>query len=146
MNFARVAASAVVAWIVSVGVGFVVNNVLLADLYTANAAAMRPEQTIMANVPLGFGATLVAFFAFAYVYAKGYEGTNGTMEGIRFGVLVAVMLSGFAVVWQYVVYPISGPLAAAMIVDTFVETTLYGAIVGTIYKPTAKRAYNVAAV
>jgi hypothetical protein len=146
MNFARVAASAVVAWIVSIGVGFVVNDMLLKDLYAANAAAMRPEQVVMANLPLGFAATLVAFFAFAYMYAKGYEGTNGTMEGVRFGVLVAVIISGFGVVWQYVVYPISGPMVAAMIVDTIVEMALYGAIVGAIYKPAAKRAYNVAPV
>jgi hypothetical protein len=146
MNFARVAASALVAWLVSIGVGFVVNDVLLKDVYAANVAAMRPEQAVMAGLPLGFAATLVGFFVFAYMYAKGYEGTSGALEGVRFGVLVALLLCSFAVVWQYVVYPINGAMLAAMIVDTIVEMALYGAIVGAIYKPATKQAYNVAAL
>jgi hypothetical protein len=146
MNFARVAASALAAWAVSIPVGYVVNEILLKDLYTANAAAMRPQEAIMANVPLGFVATLVGFFAFAYMYAKGYEGTNGPVEGIRFGVLVALLVCCFAIVWQYVVYPISGSMLAAMIVDIVAEMALYGAIVGAIYKPAARQAYNVVPV
>jgi hypothetical protein len=146
MNFARVAASALAAWVVSIPVGYVVNEILLKDLYLANAAAMRSQEAIQANVPLGFVATLVGFFAFAYMYAKGYEGTNGTIEGIRFGVLVALLVIAFALFWQWVIYPISATMTAAMIVDAIAEMALYGAIVGAVYKPAAKRAYNVAAV
>jgi hypothetical protein len=143
MNFARVAAAAAAAWVVSIPVGFVVNDILLKDVYLPNAAAMRPQEAMMASLPLGLAATLVGFFAFAYMYAKGYEGTNGTMEGLRFGVLVAIMLSCFALIWQYILYPINGPMTVAMIVDTIVEFALYGAIVGTIYKPAPRQAYNV---
>lgn len=135
MNLARVAAAAVVAWVVSLGVGFFVNYVLLADLVRANAAAMRPETDVTANLPLGFGFLLVGFFAFAYAYAKGYEGGNGVVEGIRFGVITGLMIVGFGVIWQYVVYPISGALTVAMIVDMIVEAAIYGAIVGAIYRP-----------
>jgi hypothetical protein len=146
MNFARVAASALAAWAVSIPVGYVVNEILLKDLYSANAAAMRPQEAIMANVPLGFVATLVGFFAFAYMYAKGYEGTSGPVEGVRFGVLVAVLLSGFALFWQWVVYPINASMLAAMITDVVAEMALYGGIVGAIYKPAARQAYNVVPV
>jgi len=146
MNFARVAASALAAWVVSIPIGFVVNSVLLEDLYAANAAAMRPQEAVMANVPLGFAGMLVGFFAFAYMYAKGYEGTNGTLEGIRFGVLVALVVSGFGLVWQYVVFPISATMMIGSVVDSIVEMAIYGAIVGTIYKPARRQAYNVVAV
>jgi hypothetical protein len=146
MNFARVAASALAAWAVSIPVGYVVNEILLKDLYAANAAAMRPPEAVMANVPLGFVATLVGFFVFAYMYAKGYEGTSGPVEGIRFGVLVALLMCCFAIVWQYVVYPISASMLVAMVIDVIAETALYGAIVGAIYKPAAKQAYNVVPV
>jgi hypothetical protein len=135
MNFARVAVAAVSAWIVSIGVGYVVNEILLKDLFLANAAAMRPEAALYANLPIGFGFMLIGFFAFAYTYAKGYEGGNGTMEGIRFGMLVAVMINCFALIWSWVSTPISGTLAAAMMIDYVVEFALYGAIIGSIYKP-----------
>ena len=42
---------------------------------------------------------------------------------------------GFALVWNYVTTPISGSLTMAMMIDTIVEFALYGAIVGSIYKP-----------
>jgi hypothetical protein len=146
MNFARVALAAVVAWVVSIPIGFVVNEILLKDMMVANAAAMRPNDAIMANLPLGFGFTLVGFFAFAYAFAKGYEGGNGTMEGIRFGVLVAIMLQCFAGIWMFIVFPITGSMAVAGLVDGIVEFALYGAIVGTIYKPVTAPAKHAAAL
>jgi len=146
MNFARVAAAAVVAWVVSIPVGYVANEIVLRGLYDANAAAFRAPAQLQANLPIGFGVMLVGFLAFAYAYAKGYEGTNGTVEGIRFGVLVALMLCGFALVWNYVTTPISGSLAMAMMIDMIVEFALYGAIVGSIYKPLRSPARHAAAI
>lgn len=135
MNFPRIGAAAVVAWIVSIGIGFLANQVLLADLAAANAAVMRPEAALMANLPLGFGFLLLGFFAFAYAYAKGYEGGHGVVEGIRFGVLMSFIVNGFGIIWYYVTVPISGAFALAMLIDTVVELAIYGAIVGAIYRP-----------
>jgi hypothetical protein len=134
MNIARVVAAALVAWIVSLGIGFFVNTVLLADLALANTPPMRPEDEMTSMLPMGFGFLLAGFFAFAYAYAKGYEGGNGVLEGVRFGLLVAVIIIAFAGIWQYIVFPITASLSVAIIVDTLVELTIYGAIVGAIYK------------
>ena len=95
------------------------------------------DAELTGNLPLGFAFLLLAFFAFAYAYAKGYEGGSGLMEGIRFGVLVALVVVGFGHIWQYVMYPITASWAAAIIVDQVVELAIYGAIVGVIYKPTS---------
>jgi hypothetical protein len=146
MNFGRIAAAAVVAWIVSLGVGFVVNDVLLAGIAAANVSVMRPEAQLMANLPIGFAFLLVGFFAFAYAYAKGYEGGNGVVEGIRFGVLVALIVTGFGLIWQYVMFPITPAYAAAIIIDSILELALYGAIVGAIYQPLPRGAARAAAV
>ena len=127
------------AWIVSIVIGAFVNYVLFTDLALVNAAAMRPEADITANLPLGFAFMLLGFFAFAYAYAKGYEGGNGVKEGVRFGLVTAVIIIGFGVIWQYVVFLISGAFAAAIVVDTLVEAAIYGAIVGAIYRPTGER-------
>jgi hypothetical protein len=137
VNFARVAASAVVAWITYLGVSFVVNRLLLADLYAQHARVFRPGAEM--NLAFGFGATLFGFFAFAYAYAKGYEGGAGAAEGLRYGVVVGLLLACFAVAWNCVVLPVSGALAAAWMVDTIVEMAIYGVVVGLIYKPHASR-------
>jgi len=137
VNFGRVAAGAIVAWIASLLISPLVNNVLLADLYARHAAVFRPQAEM--NMVLGLGASLVGYFVFAYAYAKGYEGGNGAVEGLRFGVVVGLLLACFAVVWNYVVLPVSGSLGVAWIVDTLVEMALYGVVVGLVYKPIAGR-------
>ena len=137
MNFGRVAAAAVVAWIVYLGLSPLVNNVLLADLYTRHASVFRPQAEM--NLVLGLGASLIGFFVFAYAYAKGYEGGAGAIEGLRFGVVVGLLLACFAVTWNYVVLPVSGSLGVAWIVDTLVEMALYGVVVGLVYRPIAGR-------
>ncbi|HJN42636.1 MAG: hypothetical protein QGI10_03040 [Vicinamibacterales bacterium] len=130
MNFSRVAVAAVVAWVAFVVIGYVVHSIILDDLYASQELA-----GIVETEPwTGFLLALLGFFVFAYVYAKGYEGGNGTQEGMRFGVLVAIMLICFAGVWGYVVFPISGGLEAALAIDYIVEFAAYGMIVGAIYK------------
>jgi hypothetical protein len=138
VNFGRLAIAAVVAWLTYLGVSYLVNTFVLADLYAQHAHLFRAQADM--NVVLGFGATLVGFFAFAYAFAKGHEGGSGVQEGLRFGVLVAIILVAFAVTWNYVTLPISGRLAAAWVVDTLLEMALYGVVVGLIYKPVARRA------
>jgi hypothetical protein len=138
MNFPRIAVAALAAWIVSLVVGFFVNDFLLADLLAANQAAMRPDAEMTARLPVGFALLLVGFFAFAYAFAKGYEGTNGVNEGVRFGVLVGLVVLGFANVWQWVLYPITNGMLFAGVISSIVEMALYGAIVGWIYRPGGK--------
>jgi hypothetical protein len=140
MNFARVALSAIVSWIVYLGVSFVVHAILLKDIYMQHVAVMRPESEASAILPIGFGFALVGFFAFAYAYAKGYEGGNGVQEGIRFGVLVGIVLCCFGSIWDYMVWPVQPTLAALWMVDFLVEFALYGLIVGLIYKPAPRAA------
>ena len=135
MNLKRVVLAGVVAWMVSLPLGFLVNNVLFADIMAANAAVLRPTAELNAKLPLGFAFLIVGYIAFAYVYAKGYEGGNGIVEGARFGILVAILVNCFGIVWQYVMFPITITMSAAMLIDQVVEMMIYGAVVGAIYKP-----------
>ena len=145
MNFARVALAAIAAWVLYMAMGYLVHGVLLRDLYLQYAAVMRPEAEAAAILPIGFGFALVGFFAFAYTYAKGYEGGSGLQEGLRFGVLVGILLCCFAGVWQYMVWPAGERLFAAWLVDYIVEFALYGMLVGLIYKPATAASRRVAA-
>jgi len=140
MNYARLSMAAVVAWVVSIPIGFLVNNVLFVGLIASNAAALRPEAALMSKLPYGLVVLLAGFFAFAYIYAKGYEGRNGVAEGVRCGLALGVLVLGFGIVWQYVIFPITWQLAAGLMVDTIVELAIYGAIIGAIYKPAASPA------
>jgi hypothetical protein len=140
MNLTRVAAAAVAAWVVYLGVSFVVHTVLLQDLYQQHLTAMRPEADQNGILPIGFLFALVGFFAFAYTYAKGYEGGSGTQEGLRFGVLVGILICCFRVIWDHMVWPVSLQLTVAWMVEYIVEFAIYGSIVGLIYRPAHRTA------
>ena len=139
MNLPRVAIAAVVTWVVYLGVSFVVHTMLLVDIYARHRAVMRPEEQANAILPVGFVFALVGFFAFAYAYAKGYEGGGGLQEGLRFGVLVGILICCFAIIWEYMVWPMSGTLLIAWMLENIIEFALYGMLVGLIYKPSARR-------
>jgi hypothetical protein len=140
MNLARVAMAAVAAWVVYLGISFFVHTILLKDLYLQHLSAMRPEADQNAILPLGFFFALLGFFAFAYAYAKGYEGGRGAQEGLRFGVLVGILICCFRVIWDHMVWPVSLQLTVAWMVEYIVEFAIYGSIVGVIYKPAQKTA------
>jgi hypothetical protein len=135
MNFMRVAMAALAAWVLYMLMGYLVHGVLLRDLYMQYTGVMRPEAQAQAILPVNFGVVLVGFFAFAYAYAKGYEGGNGLQEGLRFGVLVGIMLCTFGTIWEYMVWPVGRRLLAAWLIDYIVEFALYGIVVGLIYEP-----------
>lgn len=145
MNFPRVAQAAIAAWVLYLGVSFVVHGVLLKDTYLQYVGVMRPEAQANAILPIGFCFALVGFFAFAYTYAKGYEGGNGVQEGLRFGVLVGILLCAFGSIWDYMMWPISAGLLTAWLVDFIVEFAMYGMVVGLIYRPAAPVARRVSA-
>jgi hypothetical protein len=140
MNLPRVAIAAVVTWVVYLGVSFVVHTMLLVDIYNQHRSVMRPEDQANAILPIGFVFALVGFFAFAYAYAKGYEGGKGIQEGLRFGVIVGILICCFSTIWGYMVWPMSGMLLIAWMIDYIVEFALYGMIVGLLYKPSTRRA------
>ena len=137
MNVERLAAAALVSWLAHLALTSVIWGMVLPDLFRQNAALLRTPSDM--NLVLGYGASLVGFFVFSYAYAKGYEGGAGLVEGLRYGVLIGLLLAVFAGVWGYVMMPISAVFATAMIVDSIVEMAAYGVIVGLIYRPVARR-------
>jgi hypothetical protein len=137
INFPRLALAAVIAWVAFMAIGWGVHEVLLTDFYARQAVGIRGEGA--SSSAIGFAAALIGFFAFAYTYAKGYEGGQGAQEGMRFGVLVALMLITLTGVWGHVVFPMSGGFTAVLAIDYVVEFAVYGMIVDAIYRPPAPR-------
>jgi len=136
MNYPRIALAGFAAWLASIALGYLINDIWLFRLYQANAWAFRRPDDVAELVPIGLGAQLLACFAFAIAYAKGYEGEGSAIgEGIRYGLVIAVMVDGFAVVWNYVTEPIATRLGVLELVARVGEFGVYGAVIGLIYRP-----------
>ena len=138
MDFGRVAIAAVTAWVVFLLVSTLLSPALLGEFYQRHASLFRRPAD--QNGVIGFAAAFFGFFVFAYAYAKGYEGGGRASEGMRFGVLVGLLIASFSLAWAYVLLPISPGFAAAAVIDTIVEMAIYGVVVGLIYRPRTPRA------
>jgi hypothetical protein len=136
MSYPRIVLAGLAVWVASIAVGYVINDMWLVRLYQANAWAYRRPDDIMPLLPVGFAAQLLGCFAFAFAYAKGYERNgSGLGQGIRFGLVIAILIDGFATVWNLVSQPIAVRLGVLEMVSRIGEFGVYGAIVGLIYQP-----------
>ena len=138
MNMKSVTIGAFAAWIVDMVYGFVVYGMLLASEFGRYPGVFRPMEKINANIPLMAAGGLLAMFALAYMYAKGYEGGSGAMEGLRFGILLGIFAVGYIAIGNYVVMNIGRKLAVSMAVAGFVEFALVGLAIGAVYKPSGQ--------
>ena len=136
MNFARVGLAAVAGWLAYLALGFLIYGVMLDDVWAelAKTGVARSPATASPLMPIGLGAGFLGVLAFAYTYAKGYEGGPGLQEGLRFGVLVGLMLVAFVVVWNYVNFPLPPQYLAWASVATVIQFAALGMVVGLIYR------------
>ena len=138
MNYPRALLAGIAVWITSVAIGYVINDIWLARLYQANAWAYRHAEDVRELVPIGLGMQLLASLAFAFAYAKGYERdreASGIAQGVRFGLVVALIIDGFAVVWNYITEPIAPRLGVLQVCAIIGEFGILGGVVGLVYHP-----------
>src|SRR5215831_4939764 len=105
MNYRRIVAAGVTAWVLSIPLGACIHHGILGKVYAADAAAFRPDAEVVRRLPIGYGVQLVGFLAAALIYARLSSRRRGVVEGIRFGLLIGLLLISFAVVWNYVTQP-----------------------------------------
>jgi len=146
VDYKRIALAAVVAWVVDSAYGVIVWMKLLGGEFAKYPALFRPEADMNAHLPLAFAGSLLAMFALAYIYAKGYEGGKGVTEGIRFGILMALFTLGFVSIGIYASFNLGRRIAVAASLVSFLEMIIVGAVIGLMYKPAAGQAVRKAAM
>ena len=138
MNYGRLALAAVAAWLVDAVYGFIVYGNVLTNDFARYPGVFRPQEAQGPFMPVLFVGILLAMFAAAYIYAKGYEGGSGAQEGMRFGVLIGLLVLGYHGIVSYAVMNIGRRLAAEMGIASLVEWTVAGIVIGLVYKPVAQ--------
>ena len=136
MNTKRLALASLAVFVVFSVVDGVVNNLLLADLYKQTASVWRPESEIQGNMWLMWLGTLIIAPLFALIYTKGYEANKpGLGQGVRYGLIVGVLLFAPQCLAWYAVLPIPAALAVWWFAAGMVESVVAGAATGMIYRP-----------
>lgn len=139
VNYRRIAAAAVMAWLVSIPLGAFIHHGILGSVYAADSTAFRPDVAIIRRLPIGYVAQMIGFLAAASMYAQVDSPRRGILQRLRFGLLLGVVVVSFAVIWNYVTQPISAIVGMAEVLEYMVAAMIYGAIISAICRPNRAR-------
>jgi hypothetical protein len=137
MNMSRVVISAIAATIVFFICGFLIFGLLIAPDYAPFTGVYRPSAAMNQHMSIGIVSSFVAMLVLSIMYAKGYEGGRGLIEGLRFGALAGLLFACKCVAEEYVTLNIGGRLAMEMAAGVLVEITIVGMVIGLVYKTRA---------
>ena len=136
MNYPRLGLAALGGTVASFAFGFLVLWLVPALFDEAHKypAVFRPQEEMMAVMPIGLVATFMAILVAAILFAMMHRGGSGTTEGARFGVLIGLFVVCAFVLHNYVNLNIGLKLALGQAVAYFVQWTIIGTVIGLIYK------------
>jgi len=96
----------------------VVNNIIhfliLSSAYKALVNVWRHD--MMQKMWIMYVTALIFSFLFVYIFSKGYEG-RGIQEGIRYGLIMGLLMNVVGMFNQYAVYP----LPFSLVIQWFVS-------------------------
>jgi hypothetical protein len=115
--------------------GWLLNGVVLKDVYAETESLWRPRSEMMSLfhwLVIGQGLVILSF---VMIYACGFAG-GGVIAGIRLGIMLEIAAIGMRLA-IYSVRPYPGKLIVYGSIAGLIEMIITGAIVGAIYKPRA---------
>jgi hypothetical protein len=115
--------------------GWLLNGVLLKDVYAQTPNLWRSQSEMMSLFHWIIIGQALVVVAFVMIYASGFAG-DGVIAGIRLGILLEIAAIGMRM-GIYAVQPFPGKLIVYGSVGGLIEMIIVGAIVGAIYKPGA---------
>jgi hypothetical protein len=124
----------VVVFVVMQALGFVIHEVMMGDTYEKLATIFRPEAEMQSMMWIMMASGALMMLMFCYIFTRGHEG-KGIVEGVRYGVLIGLLMAGPMAIDQYVIFPVPGDVAMIWLISGIASLTIAGAIFATIYKP-----------
>lgn len=122
------------AWLAAFVVIFLLSGLwhqlLLADFYAAQTAAVARAEINMVAVTIG---SLILAFLMAWMYPTGYQGGSPVVEGLRFGALIGLL---WILPWSVIITGIWNVGMTVTLVDAawhVVEEGLAGVVIGLVY-------------
>jgi len=112
-----------------------IHGFVLAGMYHDTASIWRPHSEMNNMMPYMTLGQFLFCTMLVVIYIKGYEPDKGTaLQGLRFGIVIALLLAPMGTLMWYAILPIPGTLALAWLVSGLIEYILTGIIVGVLYK------------
>lgn len=104
--------------------------VIMAGFYQTQGAAVNREQFNFLFIVLGY---LVMAFLMSYIYPIGYKGGPPAKEGLRFGVLIGLLVWLSSNLILYGVYNVTLPVTLVDSIWHVVEEGIGGIVIAFVY-------------
>jgi len=131
MNINKIILASVSYLVLTLAIAYPWHMIWFHDLYAGMGAYTRPEP----SVPLGMLAMITQGIVIAYLYPYYYKGGNPIIQGIKFSLIMGVVVysvMGFAMAAKIDINPISTFLFYSVIFQ-LIQFVLTGAVLGLIY-------------
>jgi hypothetical protein len=145
MNYGRLVLAAVVATAVDAVYGLVVWARVLNSEFGRYPAIYRGANDT-SGFAIMFLGILAAMLVASWIYAKGYEGGSGAVEGLKFGVALALLMAVYISSTNYGTMRIGKKMMLTYLGGQFGEFLLLGLVIGLVYRPAASAAKRAAGV
>lgn len=138
MNWKKFWLAALLVYLAYLATTFIIHSLILGGYYMKPdvQSAWRPEEEMNKFSWLRLVTMAVFAFFFTFIFAKGYE-RKGVMEGVRFGIYIALFTFFVTSFEQFIIYPIPYAVVWYWIVAGLIQSVLMGIIAALVYKPKA---------
>ena len=130
MNFKRYFAASIAIFFIFGLVDFIFDFFILTPINNTLKAVWRQE-TIIWLEPVLY---MYTAFLFVYIFASLYR-SKSVREGLVFGMVIGLLMSGILSFKQYALYPIPFTLAVIWFTEGMIQYILAGITMALIYRP-----------
>jgi len=134
MNVKRFLLAVLAVFVVFELMDFVIHTYILNEAYESLMHIWRPDMTQYMWVM--YITALFWSFIFVYIFTRGYEG-KGWIEGLRYGLVIGLLIQVVGVFNQWVIYPLPIWLVIQWLIFGLIEFMICGIVASLIYKPKA---------
>lgn len=135
MDIKRTAGAIVAGYVVQFVGLFLIHVVWLKQDYMDTAALWRTQDALAHRMWIMLVADLLFVIAAVLIYARGVESKPWVGQGIRFGILLALLTTINGSLAAYVILPMSHLLAVKWIIGEGILNIVLGLVIAVICQP-----------
>ena len=134
MDLKKLALAVLVGYLVLFGLGYVIHTIWLGPTYASLPDTWRLMDQMQRKMWIMWVGNLLFAVMFAYVYTRGMENKPWMGQGIRYGILMTLLVAIPTTLSEYVVYRIPYTLAIKWIAAGALQCIVLGVIVAFFCK------------
>ena len=127
----------VAGFVLLVGGRYLIHSVWLAGVYAENATLWRSQSAMLHRLWVIHLANLILAAGAVLIYVRGIEPKPWLGQGIRFGILLALVTAVPQAMVEFFTYPIAPELAVQWIIGEGLLAVLLGVVAAAICRPRA---------